>query len=158
MEHILPTNTAASDPLPAFITEPGSTDWLMMTMAVFLIVVVISFGLLYLRLHALPEHIAHRTNKVQLQFVCILALLAMFTHNNAFWIAALLLALVTLPDFSTPMKSIAHSLEKLSGLDLPASSNDLPLDHRGRETLGSDAAPDYDLPRPRQPAADVSTI
>ena len=122
----MPTNAAASDPLPAFITAPGSTDWLMMTMAVFLVVFVFSFGLFYLSLHALPEHIAQRTNKVQLQFVCILALLAMFTHNNAFWIAALLLAFVTLPDFSTPMRSIARSLRKLSRLDPPASSNNLP--------------------------------
>ncbi len=86
-------------------------------MAVFLVVVVVSVGLIYLRLHALPEHMAHRTSKVQMQFVAVLALLALFTHNHIFWIAALLLALVELPDFSTPMNSIALSLEKLSRRD-----------------------------------------
>ena len=89
----------------------------MTVMAVFLVVVVVSVGLIYLRLHALPEHMAHRTSKVQMQFVAVLALLALFTHNHVFWIAALLLALVELPDFSTPMNSIALSLEKLSRRD-----------------------------------------
>ena len=108
---------AAPHHLPAFVTVPGQSDWLMTVMAVFLLVVVVSVGLVYLRLHALPEHMAHRTSKVQLQFVAVLALLALFTHNHVFWIAALLLALVELPDFSTPMNSIALSLEKLSGRD-----------------------------------------
>jgi hypothetical protein len=122
-------NPAAPHHLPAFVAGPGQSDWLMTVMAVFLIVAVVSVGLVYLKLHALPEHMAHRTNKVQLQFVAVLALLALFTHNHVFWIAALLLALVELPDFSTPMNSIALSLERLSGRDRlpepPARWNDL---------------------------------
>ena len=94
-----------------------------------MIVAVVSVGLIYLKLHALPEHMAHRTSKVQYQFVAVLALLALFTHNNVFWIAALLLALIDLPNFSTPMNSIALSLEKLSGRDKttgePSPWNDL---------------------------------
>lgn len=108
---------AAPHYLPAFITAPGQSDWLMSVMLVFLLVTVLSVGLVYLRLHALPEHMAHRTNKVQYQFVAVLGLLALFTHNNAFWIAALLLALVELPDFGRPLNSIALSLERLSGRD-----------------------------------------
>ncbi len=108
-------NPAAPHYLPSFVTAPGQSDWLMSVMLVFLIAVVVSVGLVYLKLHALPEHMAHRTNKVQLQFVAVLALLALFTHNAVFWIAALLLALVELPNFSTPMNSIAISLERLSG-------------------------------------------
>ena len=128
-------NPAAPHHLPAFVSAPGESDWLMTVMAVFLLAAVVSVGLIYLRLHALPEHMAHRTNKVQLQFVAVLALIALFTHNHVFWIAALLLALVELPDFSTPMTSIALSLERLSGRDRssePASrwndllSDDLP--------------------------------
>jgi hypothetical protein len=38
-------------------------------------------------------------------------LLALFTHIHLFWIAALLLALVDLPDFGTPLRSIAGSVE-----------------------------------------------
>jgi NADH:ubiquinone oxidoreductase subunit 5 (subunit L)/multisubunit Na+/H+ antiporter MnhA subunit len=108
-------NPAAPHHLPSFVAGPGQSDWLMTVMLVFLLVTVVSVGLIYLKLHALPEHMAHRTNKVQLQFVAVLALLALFTHNAVFWIAALLLALVELPNFSTPMNSIALSLEKLSG-------------------------------------------
>ena len=128
MEHPA-MNPAAPHHLPSFITAPGQSDWLMTVMAVFLILAVVSVGLVYLKLHALPEHMAHRTSKVQYQFVAVLALLALFTHNNVFWIAALLLALVELPNFSTPMNSIALSLEKLSGRDRsaepPSEWNDL---------------------------------
>lgn len=115
MEQSTELHPAASTHLPIFIPTPGNPDVLLQVMAVFLIVAVVSIGLIYLKLHALPEHMAHRTNKVQLQFVAVLALLALFTHNHAFWIGALLLALVELPDFSTPFNSIARSLEKLSG-------------------------------------------
>lgn len=115
MEPSTELHPAATTHLPIFIPMPGSPDVLLQVMAVFLVVAVVSVGLIYLKLHALPEHMAHRTNKVQLQFVAVLALLALFTHNHAFWIGALLLALVELPDFSTPFNSIARSLEKLSG-------------------------------------------
>ncbi|MBP7242966.1 hypothetical protein [Amaricoccus sp.] len=130
-------NPAAPHHLPPFITGPGQSDWLMTVMAVFLVVAVISVGLVYLKLHALPEHMAHRTSKVQYQFVAVLALLALFTHNNVFWIAALLLALVELPNFSTPMNSIALSLEKLSGRDKSAEP-----DSRWNDLLSDDAPAD----------------
>jgi hypothetical protein len=94
MEHELTLNPAAPHFLPPFVTLPGESDWLMTVMFVFLIVTVVSVGLVYLKLHALPEHMAHRTNKVQLQFEAVLALLELFTHNAVFWIAALLIALV----------------------------------------------------------------
>jgi archaellum biogenesis protein FlaJ (TadC family) len=117
----------------------------MTAMAVFLIVAVVSVGLIYLKLHALPEHMAHRTNKVQLQFVAVLALLALFTHNAVFWIAALLLALVDLPNFSTPMNSIALSLEKLSGRSRDASEapawDGLPSDDPPDDARRGAAAP-----------------
>ena len=138
-------NPAAPHHLPPFITAPGGADWLMTVMAVFLVVVVVSVGLIYLRLHALPEHMAHRTSKVQMQFVAVLALLALFTHNHIFWIAALLLALVELPDFSTPMNSIALSLERLSGRDRagepPVRWNDLLSDDRPGETSAAPPPP-----------------
>ncbi|MBP7000686.1 hypothetical protein [Amaricoccus sp.] len=128
MEHPA-MNPAAPHHLPGFVAGPGQSDWLMTVMLVFLLVAVISVGLVYLKLHALPEHMAHRTNKVQLQFVAVLALLALVTHNHVFWIAGLLLAMVDLPDFSTPLNSVALSLERMSGRDRapgPASRwNDL---------------------------------
>lgn len=145
MDDIPGLNPLAPHHLPIFVPLPGGSDWLMTTMAVFLLVAVLSVGLIYLKLHALPEHMAHRTNKVQLQFVAVLALLALFTHNHIFWIAALLLALVELPDFSTPMNSIAISLEKLSGRQGSGEGNPRFND------LVSDDRPALPLPAP--PAA-----
>lgn len=108
------THPAATKHLPAFIAGPGQTDVLFVVVVVLLIGVVLLVGTFYFRLHALPEHMAHRTQKVQMEIVAVLALISLFTHNHLFWIAALLLALVQLPDFSTPMSSMARSLEKLA--------------------------------------------
>jgi Flp pilus assembly protein protease CpaA len=49
---------AAPHHLPPFITAPGETDVLMAVMAVFLVGAVLAVGLLFLRLHTLPERIA----------------------------------------------------------------------------------------------------
>jgi NADH:ubiquinone oxidoreductase subunit 5 (subunit L)/multisubunit Na+/H+ antiporter MnhA subunit len=144
MEHLPGLNPAAPEHLPSFIPVPGGSDWLMTTMLVFLIVSVVSVGILYLKLHALPEHMAHRTNKVQLQFVAVLALLALFTHNHVFWIAGLLLALVELPDFSTPMNSIARSLERLSGRERGPGEGS-----RWDDVVSDDGRPEE--PRPPMP-------
>ena len=98
------TSAAAPHHLPPFITAPGETDYFYNGSAIFLLVMVIILGTLYFRLHALPEHLAHgNENKVQFQLVGVLALLALFTHNNVFWVAALLLALVRIPDLATPL-------------------------------------------------------
>jgi intracellular septation protein A len=78
--------------LPVFITGPGQTDYLFAATVVLLIASVLVVGNLYLRLHALPEQLAHRGKKVQLEIVAVLALIALFTHEHLFWIAALLAA------------------------------------------------------------------
>jgi len=139
-------NPAAPHHLPSFVTSPGQSDWLMAVMAVFLLVAVLSVGIVYLKLHALPEHMAHRTSKVQLQFVAVLCLLALLTHNHIFWIAGLLLALIEFPDFSTPVNSIAVSLERLSGRDRSPTG-----DPRWNDLL-SDDAPEAPPPPPPAPA------
>jgi hypothetical protein len=97
--------------LPAFVTAPGETDFLLNAMIVLVIGAVLMVGNLYLQLHSLPERMAHRTNVVQVEIVAVLGLLALFTHQHLFWIAALLLAMVRFPDFSTPLNRIADSLE-----------------------------------------------
>jgi hypothetical protein len=43
-----------------------------------------------------------------------LALLALFTHNNIFWVAALILALLKFPDVVTPLNDISSSLSKMT--------------------------------------------
>ena len=121
-QHSALLNPATTDHLPFFITASGQTDGLFIVMIVLLVVALFSIGVFYLRLHALPEHLAHGTSKVQLQVVGVLALLALFTHNHIFWIAALLLALVQFPNFSAPLASMAQSLEKLAGRAPPAGT------------------------------------
>jgi hypothetical protein len=118
-EQIPGMNPAATDPLPFFMAAPGTTDTLYIFTVVFLILLIFFAGIFYLKLHALPERMAHGGSKLQFQVVGVLALIALFTHNNIFWIAALLIALIQFPDFSTPLNSISRSLERLSGTEPP---------------------------------------
>ena len=109
-----PTHPDAIHHLPLFITAPGETDVFFVVTGLFVLLTVIGLGIFYFKLHALPEQMAHRGQKVQFEIVAVLGLLALFTHNHAFWIAGLLLALVPLPNFGTPLSSIANSLERLA--------------------------------------------
>jgi hypothetical protein len=107
-----PIHPAATNHPPSFITAPGEPDVLMVVMGVILVLFVLMIGILYFRLHALPDRFAHK--KVQFEIVCVLGLIAMFTHMHIFWIAGLLLALVDFPDFGTSLKRIAGSVEKMA--------------------------------------------
>ena len=109
-------NPAAAHHLPMFITAPGETDVLMVVMAVVLVLAVLGVGILFLRLHTLPERMAHKSHKLQFEIVAVLGLLALFTHMHIFWVAGLLLALIDLPDFGKPLRRIAGSVEKMAGL------------------------------------------
>jgi len=102
-------NPAASHHVPAFITSPGETDVLMVIMSLFLVFAVLGFGILFLRLHTLPERIAHKSHKIQFEIVAVLGLIALFTHMHIFWIAGLLLALIDLPDFPIPVQVWNHN-------------------------------------------------
>jgi len=106
---------AASHHLPSFITAPGETDVLMVIMTIVLLAAVLGFGILFLRLHTLPERIAHRTHKLQFEIVAVLGLIALFTHMHIFWILGLLLALVDLPDFGGMLGRMAGSLAAANG-------------------------------------------
>jgi hypothetical protein len=112
-----PLHPAATHHLPSFITAPGETDWLMVIMAVFLALAVLMFGVLFFWLHSLPERMAHRSHKLQFEIVAVLCLISLFTHMHIFWIAGLLLALIDLPDFGTPLTRIATSAEKIAGIE-----------------------------------------
>ena len=108
---------AATHHLPSFITAPGETDVLMVVMAVILLLSVLMFGILFLHLHTLPERMAHKGKKIQFEIVAVLGLIALFTHMHIFWVAGLLLALIDFPDFSTALKRIAGSTEKIAGIE-----------------------------------------
>src|SRR5688572_11630255 len=109
-------NPAAPHHLPVFIAAPGETDVLMVVVAVFLVLAVLAVGLLFLRLHTLPERLAHKGHKLQFEIVAVLGLLALFTHVHLFWVIGLLLALIDIPDFGTPLRRMAAFLEKLAGM------------------------------------------
>ena len=100
--------------LPFFITAPGETDVLMVATGIFLIVAVLMVGIFYLKLHTMPERMAHKSQKIQFEIVAILGLIALFTHLHIFWIAGLLLAMIDLPDFGSPLLRIAGSVEKIA--------------------------------------------
>ena len=100
--------------LPFYLAPGNGTDALMVVMGVFLVAALIWVGTLYLRLHSLPERMAHKSEKLQFEIVAILGLLALFTHVHLFWVAGLLLAMIDIPDFGTPLRSIAGSVEKIA--------------------------------------------
>ena len=133
---------AAPHHLPSFITAPGETDVLMVVMTIVLLASLLAFGSLFLRLHTLPERIAHKGHKIQFEIVAVLGLIALFTHMHIFWIAGLLLALIDLPDFGTSLSRIANSSEKIAGI-----SNDAPI-----EMAATDA---HALP-PQSPPANLA--
>jgi len=96
----------------------------MVVMAVFLVLAVLMVGILFLRLHTLPERIAHKSRKMQFEVVAVLGLLALFTHMHIFWVAGLLLALIDVPDLGSPLRRMAGSLEKMAGVG-PGEGGDL---------------------------------
>jgi hypothetical protein len=98
----------------------------MVVTTVILAIAVLGFGILFLRLHTLPERIAHRSHKLQFEIVAVLGLIALFTHMHIFWIAGLLLALIDLPDFGSSLSRIAGSAEKMAGLKPGEGMVDIP--------------------------------
>ena len=110
-EQIHPT---APHHLPFYLAPGSGTDVLMVVMGIFLVAALVWVGTLYLRLHSLPERMAHKSEKLQFEIVAILGLLALFTHIHLFWVVGLLLAMIDIPDFGTPLRSIAGSVEKIA--------------------------------------------
>jgi hypothetical protein len=118
-------NPAAPHHLPSFITAPGETDVLMVIMAIVLVLSILAFGILFLRLHTLPERLAHKSQKIQFEIVAVLGLLALFTHMHIFWILGLLLALIDLPDLGSFLGRIAGSVEKIAGITRPEEAGEV---------------------------------
>jgi multisubunit Na+/H+ antiporter MnhF subunit len=104
----------AIEHVPGFITAPGETDVLMWVMAIVLLAAVLGFGILFLRLHSLPERIAHKSHKLQFEIVAVLCLIALFTHIHIFWVIGLVLAMIDFPDIGGWLGRIAGSVEKIA--------------------------------------------
>lgn len=113
----------APEHLPSYVVAADGSDFLFHFMVFFTIGTIVLIGVLYLTLHAMPERMAHESNHSQMQVVGILALLALFTHNNVFWVIAILVAAFKVPDFITPVTSIAQSLSTMAARGgMPAHS------------------------------------
>lgn len=95
--------------LPFYITGPGETDILFGAVAVALVAIVIGFGAFYFTIQAIPDRLVEGAGKAQMQVVGLLGLISLFTLNNAYWIAAILLAAVRIPDIVTPLQEIARA-------------------------------------------------
>jgi hypothetical protein len=130
---------AAPDHLPGFITAPGDTDTLMVVIGIILIGAILMVGNFYLHLHTMPERMAHKSQKFQFEIVAVLGLLALFTHNHLFWVIGLLLAMIDLPDFGTPMRRIARSVEKMAGVAPEPDAAEAPDHAASRAEKISDA-------------------
>lgn len=134
---------AATRHLPSFIAAPGETDVLMVLTGAILIIAVVGFGVLFLRLHTLPERIAHKSHKLQFEIVAVLGLIALFTHMHIFWVAGLLLALIDFPDFGGWFGRITRATEKIAGI----KSEDLADEP---EIEGADIKPGESSAKPAQ--------
>jgi hypothetical protein len=133
-----PLHPVAPHHLPNFITAPGDTDVLMIAVGIILIGAVLAVGNLYLHLHTLPERMAHKSQKLQFEIVAVLGLLALFTHIHLCWVFGLFLAMVDLPDFGTPLRRIAGSVEKLAGVP-PEPDPTMPADTAGHADVARGA-------------------
>ncbi len=140
-------NPAATHHLPMFITAPGQTDILMVVTGVILALSVFGFGIIFLRLHTLPERVAHKGHKVQFEIVAILGLLALFTHIHIFWVAGLLLAFIDIPDFGGIFDRIAGSLERMAGVKLGKGGNGVPETDAAAPSRIVENAQNVDEPR-----------
>lgn len=122
-----PLHAAATDHVPFFIAQPGSSDVLLNVMAIVLILVVLGAGVFFFWLHSLPERMVHNSTKLHVDIVAVLGLLSLFTHINAFWFAGLLLALVPIPDLSSSyIGRLTRALEKLAGVDADPGQEQTP--------------------------------
>jgi hypothetical protein len=135
-------NPVATAHLPFFATAPGDTDVLFNFTVVLVVASVILAGVVFLTIHSLPERMAHKSRKIQLDLIAVLCLLALFTHEHAFWFAALLLAFIDIPDFLTPFRSIASSVKAMAqqgngGGPVDLSHSIAPTDHVGQDDKAS---------------------
>ncbi len=90
---------------PFWVTAPGQIDFFLVVVGCTLVLAVLGLGALYFTVQSIPERMATGAHKIQIQLVGILGLISLFTLNNAFWIAAILIAAVPLHEVF-PIKSL----------------------------------------------------
>ncbi len=94
----------AMERLPFWVTAPGATDGFMLLIGLVLALILLGFGALYFTVQAIPDRMAAGAHKIQMQVVGILGLISLFSLNNAFWVAAILIAAVPLHEVFPGLK------------------------------------------------------
>ena len=132
--------------MPFFITAPGETDVLFNVTLVFVVACIILTGVVFLTIHSLPERMAHKSQKILLDLIALLCLLALLTHEHLFWFAAIVLAFIDIPDFLTPVNRIASSVATMAGQEAGEKPADV-------STSGSPEAAKVDEPHVKKQGA-----
>jgi hypothetical protein len=86
----------------------------MVFTAVFLVLFTVMMGVLMLRLLYLPSKMVPQEQKAKYEVVATLCLLAMFAPGNFLWIAALLVAMIDIPDFTPLLQRIAEAVRRIA--------------------------------------------
>jgi len=136
----------ASHHLPFFITAPGQTDVLFNVTLWFVVACIIVTGVIFLTIHSLPERMAHKSKKILLDLIALLCLLALLTHEHLFWFVAIILAFIDIPDFLTPVNSIATSMKSLAAQEADEKPSDVSI------SIPQEAVEVDDLPLMKQGA------
>lgn len=98
--------------LPHFIAAPGEVDRLTVIVTIGITTTIMLVGVLFFWLHSLPERLAHKSHKLQIELIAVLGLLSLFTHIHIFWVAALILAFVKIPEI--PVPDVMGSLDRIA--------------------------------------------
>ena len=105
---------AAPTHLPWFVTEPGQTDTLMVFTGLFLLLFTLTMGVLMFRLLYLPVTLVPQEQKAKYEVVATLCLIAMFSPGNFFWVAAVLVAMADIPDYTPLLRQIADAVRRIA--------------------------------------------
>jgi hypothetical protein len=135
-------NPVATTHLPFFVTAPGDTDVLFNVTLVFVIACIVLTGVIFFTIHSLPERMAHKSKKIQFDIVAVLGLLSLLSHEHVFWVAALLLAFIEIPDFLSPFRRIATSVETIAEQEAAGSLVDQSGSTTAEATSANQAHPD----------------
>ncbi len=114
----------ATGHIPSYVAQADGSDFLLTFMFIFTVLVIVLIGVGYFTLHSIPEKIAHESNHPQFQLVGILALLALFTHNGLFWVAAILVAGFQFPDVAAPLRAISDAIRSLGAQNQQAAAKE----------------------------------
>ena len=100
--------------VPLFVAGPDGSDVLFSLTSVLVVSVAIWAIGFSLYLYHLPASKGDVHGKTKRQIVLLLTSLALLTGNNALWIVALFIAVVSIPDVFAPLRSLADSAATLA--------------------------------------------